>query len=69
MGGGGGGERSWRLLCGSELAKARVHAAWRPHEERWSVVKQEEPKSMIFTSQREYDLMRMFSGFRSQWIS
>jgi hypothetical protein len=24
---------------------------------------------MIFTSQREYDLMRMFSGFKSQWIS
>jgi len=36
--------------------------------DRWSVRKQEDPKSMTFTSHREYDLIRMFSGFRSQWM-
>lgn len=28
-------------------------------------MKQDEPKSMTFTSHREYERMRMFSGFRS----
>lgn len=32
------------------------------------MVKHDEPKSMTLISQREYDLIRMFSGLRSQWM-
>lgn len=59
-----------RLRCSGEVTgcdPARYERLW-TYDERWSVVKHDEPKSITLTSQREYERIKMFSGLRSQWI-